>query len=173
MSKDDNISLQRIFDVIREIADNHKMIEDNNVGDIASRGTSKGQEKDDEEKKPRELNFPYLFIDYVGSSLEVGRSMNVQAKTYRINLFVADKHSDNAENDEDILSDTDSILTDLIIYITQNKTLNKYIVGIGTTEIQPARHVTIHEAFGCQCTLSIKVQASVCWELLPFADGNC
>jgi len=101
------------------------------------------------------------------------RGGNVAAKIYRINLFVADKHSDNAENDDEILSDTESILSDLIIYITQNQTLRKFIIGLGVTELIPARHTTIQEAYGWQCVINIKVQASICWEQLPFKDSNC
>ena len=167
---DENISLRRIFDVIKEIASKHKMLADNDIGDKASRGSSKGQEQDE---TPRELKFPYLFTDTAGTDLEVGQGGSIQAKTYKINLFVADKHSDNAKNDVDILSDTNSILTDLIMYFSQNPTLKKYIIGIGTTTLEAARHTTIQEAYGHQCILHIKVRAAVCWELLPFTDANC
>ncbi len=171
MAKDDNISLNRIFDVIQEIAERHKMIEDNDIGDVASRGSSKGQ--NDDTKKPRELDFPYLFTNVIAVSYEVGASRTVSAKTYQINLFVADKHSDNAKNDNEILSDTESILSDLIQYIVQNQRLREFIVGIGVTNADPARHTTIQEAYGFQAVLSIKVKASICWELLPFTDGDC
>lgn len=173
MATEKKTTLQRIFDIIRDIAEKHKMIADNDVGDRATRGHSKGQDKDEPSEVPHELAFPYLFTDYVGTDLIVGQGASVQAKTYKINLFVADKHSDAAQNDEDILSDTESILSDLIIYITQNQELRNFIVGIGTTSLTPARHTTIHEAYGCQCVLNIKVKASVCWELLPFTDANC
>lgn len=167
---DENISLRRIFDVISEIADNHKMIEDHDIGNKASRGSSKGQ---DGNGVPRELKFPYLFTDVAGVDLQVGQGGSVQAKTYKINLFVADKHSDNAENDTDILSDTESILTDLVMYLTQNRSLREFMVGIGTTALEPARHTTIQEAYGFQCILAIQVKASICWELLPFKDSSC
>lgn len=170
MSINENISLQRIFDVIQAIAANHKMIADNDIGDKASRGSSKGQEQNE---TPRELEFPYLFTDVVGVDYVTGQNMTIQAKTYKINLFVADKHSDNAENDNDILSDTESILSDLIIYISQNQTLRNFIISIGTTQATSARHTTIQEAYGFQCVLNIKVKAAICWESLPFTDANC
>ncbi len=170
MSVDDNISLRRIFDVIKGIADKHKMLADNDIGDKATRGHSKGQEQDE---TPRELDFPYLFTDTAGVDMEVGQGGSIQSKTYKVNLFVADKHSDNAKNDVDILSDTESILSDVIMYITQNPTLREYIIGIGTTALEHARHTTIQEAYGFQCVLAIKVRASICWELLPFTDSNC
>jgi len=173
MAIDKKTTLQRIFDIIREIAVKHKMIADNDVGDNATRGHSKGQNKDEPDEVPHELLFPYLFTDVVGTDLIVGQGGSIQAKTYKINLFVADKHSDNAQNDEDILSDTDSILTDLLIYISQNPELKQFIMGVGTTSLTPARHTTIQEAYGFQCVLSIKVRAAVCWELLPFTDANC
>jgi len=167
------VSLQRIFDVIREIAEKHEMIEDNDIGNEAMRGHSTGQNKDEPEEQPHELLFPYLFTDVVGTDLTVGASGFVQAKTYKINLFVADKHNSHAKNDEDILSDTEAILTDLIIYINQNQDLREFVIGIGTTSLIPARHTTIQEAFGFQCVLNIKVKAATCWELLPFKDANC
>jgi hypothetical protein len=166
-------TLQRIFDIIREIAEKHEMIADNDVGDNATRGHSKGQNKDEPEEVPHELAFPYLFTDVVGTDIVVGQGGSIQAKKYKINLFVADKHSDNAKNDEDILSDTDQILTDLLIYINQNPELRQFIMEIGTTSLTPARHTTIQEAYGFQCVLIVKVQAAVCWELLPFTDANC
>jgi len=66
-----NSTLNRIFDVVKAMAENHKMIADCSIGDAASRGTSKG--KEDEDKKPRELEFPYLFVDANGVGVEVGQ----------------------------------------------------------------------------------------------------
>ncbi len=162
---DDNISLKRVFDVLAEIAEGHEQLADNDIGPNSNRGTSKGQDK---KGKARELNFPYLFTDISGIDLEIGKGGNVVSKTYKINLFVGDKQSDAAENDTETLSDCDSILTDIIMYFTQNPELRSFIIGLGVTTLEPVRHTTIQNVNGFQATLAVRVKAAICYELLPF-----
>jgi len=167
MGLNDNITLNRILDVIREIAGGHKNLGPNHfsVGDAATRGHDKGEESDN----PKELDYPYLWADPAPSQLEIGAGRTISAKIYNISLFCADKHSDDAQNDTEILSDTEGILSDIIQYIASSPLLRQFGLPVGNLVMNPSRHTTIHEAYGWEVVIQIKVPYKFCHSELPIS----
>ena len=166
MAVNDRITLNRVLDVIREIADNHEMIADFSIGDAATRGHNKGEDQDDE---PEELDYPYLWADPASAGYEIGQNRSISAKLYNISLFVADKHSDNAQNDTEILSDTEGILSDIVQFIATHPTLIQFGLPIGTIQANPSRHDTIHDVYGWEVIIPIKVPYKFCHTDLPIS----
>lgn len=170
MAVNDNITLNRVLDVIREIAGSHEMLAGFSIGDAATRGHDKGQEsKTDTPDEPKELEYPYLWADPSGTSLEIGQNRAISAKVYSISLFCADKHSDNAGNDTEILSDTEGILSDIVQYIATHPTLRAFGLPAGNLSATPSRHSTIHEVYGWEIIVQVKVPYKFCYSKLPIA----
>lgn len=170
MAVNDNITLNRVLDVIREIAGNHEMLAGFSIGDAATRGHEKGQEsKTDTPDEPKELEYPYLWVDPIPSQYEIGAARSISAKIYNISMFCADKHVENAGNDTEILSDTESILSDIIQYIATHPTLKSFGLPIGNISASPSRHSTIHEVYGWEAVVQIKVPYKFCYSNLPIS----
>lgn len=165
MSLNDNITLNRIFDVLREIATRHKMLKASSVGDNATRGHDK--DNDSVTPQPKELEFPYMFIDVINVGLDVGTGKSINAKNFTIKIFVADKHSDNSFNDQEILSDTEGILSDVIQTLLVNPDFRKFSTNIGIINQLPVRHATRDEVFGFEADLLIRVPYKFCHGALP------
>ena len=165
MAVNDNITLNRIFDIFKQLAGCHKQLADFSVGDVATRG----HKKDNNELTPErsEMKFPYLWIDPTGVVYDIGNSKQIVAKNYLINIFVADKHQDNSFNDEEILSDTEGILSDLIQWILTNPELRSFTTNVTTLTPQPARHATRDEVFGWEVVFTIRVPYKFCYSNLP------
>ena len=113
-----DITLNKIVDIIKAAAECHTMLNDVFVGEDSSKGFN--------DKEKRELNYPYLWIDFAPSSLVISDQKIIQTKVYNIVLFVADKQYDNIKNDVEILSDTEGILSDIIQYVLTNKELKEW-----------------------------------------------
>ena len=170
MAVNDNITLKRVLDVIREIADGHDMLAGFSIGDAATRGHDKGQEsKTDTPDEPKELEYPYLWADPSSAGFEIGQGRAISSKLYSISLFCADKHSDNAGNDTEILSDTEGILSDIIQYIATHPTLRMFGLPVGVISANPSRHATIHEVYGWEAIIKIKVPYKFCHSNLPIS----
>lgn len=166
---DDKFSLNVLLDVIEEIADSHKMVADFSIGDAATRGHDKGQREETggQEEEPEEMKYPYVWADPVTTGYQIGQARSIAAKTYSVSIFVADKHSDDAENDTEILSDTEGILSDIIQYIATHPTLKKFGLPVGVISANVARHTTIHEAYGWEAVLAVQVPYKFCYNRLP------
>jgi hypothetical protein len=171
MAVNENITLNRILDVIREIATNHGQLGLNHfsIGDAATRGHDKG-EADDE---PGELLYPYLWADPTGTQYEIGQGRQINSKVYSISLFCADKHADNAQNDTEILNDTEGILSDIIQYIAGSPLLKQFGLPVGVLNAAPSRHSTLHEVYGWDIVINVKVPYKYCHSELPITDITC
>lgn len=170
MQQNNGITLNRVLDVIKEIALAHTNLGDGHfsIGDAATRGHIKGEEDDN----PRELLYPYLWADPASTQYEIGQSRQIASKIYQISLFCADKHSDNAQNDTEILSDTEGIISDIVQYIAGSPLLKQYGLPISVLNANPSRHTTIHEVYGWEIIISIKVPYKYCYNSLPINNPN-
>ncbi len=157
------ISLRRLTDILREVADCHSMINGFEVGEEAARGYS----DDDEEGTKGELAYPYLWVDYDSAGYEIGSGRNLSSKTYTMRLFVADKQYDNIKSDKDIMSDTEQILSDIVQYLLQEPSLKKVIIAQGTITALPAVDATKDGVYGWILTLPIKVAYHFCASDVP------
>ena len=165
MAVNEGITLNRIFDLIREIANDHGNLGPNHfsIGDAATRGHDKGEEDDD----AGELEYPYLWADAAPSQYEIGQGRVISAKIYQISLFCADKHSDEAINGTEILSDTEGILSDIVQFIASSPLFRQFGLPIGNISLSPSRHETLHEVYGWEVVVGIKVPYKFCHTDLP------
>jgi len=156
---DIHIDLTKVFDIIKEAATKHEMLADSAVGDEATRGYSKDENED--------LQFPYLWARPLPSQYQIGQNGSMVAKNYIIEIFIGDKHEDNARNDEDITSDTESILSDIIQYLANHPELRKLQIPTGIITASPAFHATKDEVFGWFANVTIRVPYNFCVSNLP------
>lgn len=165
MPLNEGITLRRVTDILKEVADKHKMINDFEVGEEAARGF-----KDDVEgtsEKPHEMNYPYLWVDYDSAGYEIGTGRNISSKVYTMRLFVADKHYDNIKSDKDIMSDTEGILSDIIQYLLTHPDMKKVIIAQGFINALPAIDATKDDVRGWIAPIQIKVAYPFCHTDLP------
>jgi len=154
-----DITLNKIVDIIKAAAECHTMLNDVFVGEDSSKGFN--------DKEKRELNYPYLWVDFAPSSLVISDQKIIQTKVYNIVLFVADKQYDNIKNDVEILSDTEGILSDIIQYVLTNKELKEYTTASGSIPVTFGRDATKDGVFGCTATFPIRVRYIHCANTLP------
>lgn len=154
-----DITLNKIVDIIKEAADCHVMLNDFHVGEESAQGYN------DESKS--ELEYPYLWVDFAPSNYTVSNQKIIQDKVYNIVLFVADKQFDNIKNDVEILSDTESILCDVIQYILTHPNFKQFTSPVGSITINPGRDGTKDGVFGWTATFPIRVRYSQCHNTLP------
>ncbi len=159
-----DISLRRLTDILREVADCHKMLKGFEVGEEAAKGYS-----DDNEAGTgkQELAYPYLWVDYGSVGYEVGDGRNFSTKTYNMRLFVADKQYENIKSDKDIMSDTEGILSDIVQYLLGEPSLKKVIIAQGSITALPAREETKDNVYGWVLDLPIRVASAFCHSDLP------
>lgn len=159
-----DITLNKIVDKIKAAAECHKMLNDVFVGEESAQGFN--------DKEKRELNYPYLWIDFAPANLVISQNKILQTKIYNIILFVADKQFDNIKNDVEILSDTEGILSDIIQYMLTNPDLKQYTTQAGTIAVTFGRDGTKDGVFGCTATFPVRVPYSHCYKTLPI-ETNC
>ena len=87
-------------------------------------------------------------------------------------LFVADKHYDNIKSEDEILSDTEAILSDVVQWILTNPALRNVLIPVGTISLQPAREGTKDDVFGWFGTIPIRISYKYCYQNLPI-DKDC
>jgi len=162
MNLNENVTLNRITDILKEVAECHSMLCGFEVGETAARGYS------DKEKK--ELCYPYLWVDYGDTLYNVTANRTISDKVYNMRLFVADKHSDNIKSDDEIMSDTEGILSDVIQWILTYPELKKILVSVGTISATPAREATKDDVFGWIATIPIRIPYKFCYSDLPIVE---
>jgi len=167
MQQDEGISLRRVTDILKEVADKHKMINDFEVGEEAARGFK--DDTEEEGTEPSELKYPYLWVDYDSVQYEIGTGKNLSSKIYAMRLFVADKQYDNIKSDKDIMSDTEGILADIFQFLITHPTMKKVIISQGTSTAIPAVDATKDGVYGWILTLQIKVAFPFCYTDLPIS----
>lgn len=165
MGLNDGISLRRVTDILKEVADCHKMINDFEVGEEAARGYKDDNEDGDGR---RELKYPYLWVDYGSAGYDVGTGRTIGAKIYTMRLFVADKQYENIKSDKDIMSDTEGILADVLQYLLSHPDLRKVIIAQGVLTALPAVEETKDNVYGWILNIPIKVAYPFCHTNLPF-----
>lgn len=158
-----DISLRRLIDILRNLADCHKMINGFEVGEEAARGYS----DDNEAGTKGELEYPYLWVDYVNVGYEIGAGRNLSSRKYLLRLFVADKQYDNIKSDKDIMSDTEGIMGDIIQHLLTFPDLKNVILDPGIYNAIPAVDATKDGVKGWILDLPLKTPNKFCHTDLP------
>jgi hypothetical protein len=163
MSLPENLSLNNITDLLKEIAEKHNMLKGFEVGEEAARGYS------DKEKK--ELAYPYLWVDYGTTNLNVNNG-RISDKVYNLRLFVADKHYDNIKSEDEILSDTEAILSDVVQWVLTHPDLKRVMMPNGSISLNPAKEATKDDVFGWFGQIPFRIAYKYCYQNLPI-DKPC
>ena len=124
-----NVTINKLVDVFRDIASRHLQVNDFGVGMIA------------DISKSRNMNYPFLWLGF-----RAGTLVNERTTTFNITLLIADKLSDpknsnlgeESDNGLEILSDTMTIIQDVLLEIRANSYYrNNNIVIDGIPLINP------------------------------------
>lgn len=163
MSLPENISLNNITDLLKEIAQKHNMLKGFEIGEEASEGYS--------DKERKELDYPYLWVDYAAASLNVSNG-RISDKVYNLRLFVADKHYNNIKSADEIMNDTEAILSDVIQWVLTNPELKGILMPAGSISISPAKEDTKDDVFGWFGSIPFRIPYKYCYNNLPI-DKDC
>lgn len=156
-------TLNKVFDLFKSIVAQHEMLNGFGIEEDPTRGYDK--------ENGEELSYPYCFINPMPIRYQMNTSgAGIAAKEYTIKVFVADKYYANAKNGEDILSDTEQILSDLVQWVSTNRDLRKFQLRADIRPT-PVRHQTISDVHGWEADFVIRVPYKLCYNHLPI-DSN-
>jgi hypothetical protein len=159
-----NKTLNNIVDRLQALSVQHTMLEDFNCGNTADIGTKT--------EDGRDLKYPYLHVDYSSTNYAFGTSRGIGYKVYTMTLIVLDKISTNITVATETMSDTESILADVVQFASTDSSMRDF--RIQTTDINalPVADNTDDGTQGWTCELGFKVPYDWCSSALPIEiDG--
>ena len=139
------ITVNQIIDVFRDIADRHLMINDFGNGPTYNIGAAD------------ELKFPYLWVEN-GDINTVFSANGMREKRLTFNLYLMDKINKGDDNFDEIISDTEFILSGIIQEFSQ---LPFYVQNklslFQDINLTPVVEATDDNVNGWQATISLKI----------------
>jgi hypothetical protein len=141
----DLITIKEIVERIKSISLRHKMVNDFGWGPTYNIGTE------------RPMLFPYIWVENLSSRLQSGQN-GLRTYTATFNIYCMGKADGGNTNLDDTTSDTNYILTTLLLAITNMKEFRNLGISI-TTDInsQPLVDATDDSCNGWSATVEIKV----------------
>lgn len=127
-------TLNEIFTLIKNQATAHLQVKEYGQGDLW-------------EINPKELDYLVLW------AIEESVSLNERTLTYNIRLLAMDRVTTGEENEEEVLSDTLSIILDFVAYFRQLHTENISIQN--SVNIEPFTERFDDKVSGHSCVLAI------------------
>tara|TARA_R110001599_G_scaffold110671_4_gene274695 strand:+ start:13859 stop:14287 length:429 start_codon:yes stop_codon:yes gene_type:complete len=127
-------TLNQVFQLIEDEAIAHQQVKQYGQGDVW-------------EINPKELDYAVLW------AIEEGASVNERTLTYEIRLICMDRVLPGEENEEEVLSDTLSILLDFVAYFRQLHTTGILIQP--SVSFEPFTERFDDKVTGHSCTLSL------------------
>lgn len=165
MQNETNKTLNNIVDKIADLADKHPMINDNGNGHTADIGTDR--------KTGKELVYPYVWTDYKDTRYILSKNARgISHKLYSLQVMVLDKYTPNAKNSQEVMSDTEGILSDIIQELANNRTLARFGIEFTSLTAVPVRDDEKDGVEGWLCPIAFKIPYSFCHKNLPFPNGN-
>lgn len=156
-------TLNQILDKIEQIAEAHQMINDHGNGHTADIGTDR--------EENRELVYPYLWTDYRDTQYILAQNnRGIAYKLYTVQMMVLDKYSPNAKNSQEVMSDTEGILSDVIQKLVNDRALRAFRVEIKTLVAQPVRDDEKDGVEGWMVAIAFKIPYQFCHKQLPIID---
>ena len=117
------LTLNEIVKQLTDIADAHDQIAANGVGDLA-------------EWNPTERNYPLMWVHYVGANTDEG----VLSTVLRVGIFdrvhVGEEGEDVTHHEQEVLSDTQLIILDVLAYFVQGHQTEYY--SLHQSDLTPA-----------------------------------
>lgn len=104
------LSINKIVSILRDLAIRHQMVTDFGYGatyNIESRSEA--------------MTFPYVWLDDIGSTIEVSTDNGYKSIYYQFDIYAMDKINKGDSNYDEVISDTHKIITDMMAEISQHK----------------------------------------------------
>lgn len=159
-----NKTLNNILDKIAELADQHQMINDHGNGHTSNVGQSLAEN--------RQLNYPYLWTDYKDTKyIMTANQRGIAYKLYSFQVMVLDKFSPNVKNSEEVMSDTEGILSDIIQKLANDRKLREFMIEFTTLVAIPVRDEDKDGVEGWLVPIGFKIPYQFCHKNLPLIDS--
>ena len=155
-----NKSLNNVTDRLKQLAEDHHMINDFGLGDTSDIGASKDE--------ARELTYPYLWVDYAETKYAFGNNRGIGYKIYTMSVLVVDKITPNVSNSTEVMSDTEGILSDVIQFISVDKTLRDFRIETADITAEPVSDEDKDGVEGWVARIPFKIPYAFCASELPF-----
>lgn len=154
-----NKSLINITDQFRQLAQNHNMINDFGSGNTADIGQSR--------EENRQLDYPYMWIDYSDTNYAIGQNRGISAKLYTMSLTILDKYSPNVKNVEDVMSDVEEYISDIIQYYLNSPTMKEFRLDTNSITARPVEDEDKDGAIGWNALITFRIPYAFCASNLP------
>lgn len=157
-------SINQILDAVKAAVANYPMLKDWGHGHTSDIGTRRDE--------GRQLLRPFLWTDYVSTQYIVSsNARGIAYKIYTFSFTVLDKYTPNLKNSQEVMSDTEGMLSDFIQWFTNNRTLRDYRIQMQSYTAFPVRDEDKDGDEGWTCNVAFKVPYEFCFANLPF-NGN-
>lgn len=148
---------------MKALAVAHPMINDYGNGHTSDIGFNR--------EENRELDYPYLWTDYVDTQyILTQNARGIAYKLYVVSVTIMDKYSPNIKNSQEVMSDTEGLMADMIQKISNDPALREYRIQMTTYRGQPVRDEEKEGAEGWTAPLAFKIPYEYCHSNLPFTS---
>lgn len=139
-----NTSIKIITDLIQKICDNHLQINNTYFGEEYN-------------KEDGNMLYPAVFFNYVSTDMSSSSDI-YRTKDYTFNIKVLDIVNEAEDNETDVKSDTEQILSDIIYYFSSNADILKAKIKlVGSVFITPLKQKYDQGTYGVESNLTIRV----------------
>lgn len=157
-------TINQILDMVKSTVAAHNMLKDWGNGHVEAIGTSR------EENRP--LVRPYLWTDYVSTEyIVMQNSRGIAYKVYTFSFTVLDKYTPNVKNSQEVMSDTEGMLSDFLQWLTNNPAMREFRIQMKSYTALPVRDDAKDGDEGWTCNVAFKIPYEFCYSNLPI-NGN-
>jgi hypothetical protein len=157
-----NKTLINITDRLELLATEHDQIADFGLGDTSELGTTDS----------RELEYPYLWVDYFESKYVFGNNRGIGYKIYTMTLLVVDKITPNIGNTTDVMSDCEGIISDIVQFISTDPALRDFRLETDDIIAEPVSDEEKDGVEGWTVRIPFKIPYAYCANELPFVGAT-
>jgi hypothetical protein len=158
-----NKTLNNIIDKIEQLADQHEMLEDHGNGHTANVGQSLDEN--------RQLLYPYLWTDYKDTKYILSKNQRgIAFKLYSFSVMVLDKYSPNVKNSQEVMSDTEYILSDIVQKLVNDRKLREFQIDVTAITALPVRDEDKDGVEGWLAVVAFKIPYQFCHKNLPITE---
>lgn len=156
-----NSTINQILDTIKAAVSQYPMLKDWGCGHTSDIGVSR--------EGSRQLLRPFLWNDYVSTQYVVAsNARGIAYKIYTFSFTVVDKYTPNLKNSQEVMSDTEGMLSDFIQWFVNNPAFRDVRIQMQSYTAVPVRDEDKDGDEGWTCNVAFKIPYDFCFANLPF-----
>lgn len=159
MAQPETKTINTLTDALKQFSLDHEQLKDFGLGHTSNIGKSL--------EENRQLEYPYLWIDYSDTRYSIASVKGIYEKLYTMSITILDKYSPNVKNSSDVMSDTEGILSDVIHFFMTSQAIKDFRINLATLTAQPTRDGDTFGAEGWTTLISFKIPYHLCNSNLP------